>query len=346
MPVRQPTAGEYFEALKKTLTDQGKLGPAGDPNGELAAALNTISSTLGGGQAAASSGGKTSGRGGKSTSKGGGGRVQGTRKGKVQGVSGDAQTNELLQNMWNSIQMMQEQLAAKEDSPTLTLDQRMALEQGLARGMSDDELALLALRFKKANDLLDKNSEFYKKMEGTTMDEYMAELQKKIDDQQEVDKAKKMKEVEETMKRFATPAWFQVMQAALGAGGELASMAGNISQSYRGNLAQALLNAANTGTPGLSAQRAAAFGDPRANTGIATTASALKQQHIGNRNKAIGDSINRVTRILSGQLGAEQQQQRQLRTLLELDPTNEYYRTDFGRWRLGQQMARFSRDLQ
>ena len=271
----------------------------------------------------------------------GAGSVQGNRTGNVQGASaagGGMNTNALLQSIFERIQNIEAQLAERK-RPTFTESQLLALDQGIEKGMSDEELELMALRFKWANGLRDKNSELYKKLEKGISEEYMAELQKTIAKQEQEAKNKKLKEVNETMKRFNTPVWNQVLQVVLGAGGEIASAIGNNSQSYRNNLAQALLNAANTGTPGLSSERAAAFGDPRANTGMITTAKALKQQHIGNRNKIIGDTINRIANIIGGRADMEYQQRRQLRTLLELDPTNEYYRTDYGRSRLYQTMA-------
>lgn len=302
---------------------------------------NSVNRGSGGGGNVPSRSGRGSGK--KSST----GSVQGNRVGKEQGASaagGSMDTNTLLKNMLDRILKIEAQLAAKEQ-PNFTQGQLTAMEQGMASGMSDEELQLMALRFKRANDLLDKNSEFYKKLENKTIEEYITELQKKVEDQQQAAKDKKLEEVNETMKRFAAPAWYQALQIGLNGAGEIASAIGNNSQDYRGNLAQALLNAANTGTPGLSSERAAAFGDPRANTGMITTAKALKQQHIGNRNKAIGDTINRITKIIGGRADAEYQQQRQLRTLLELDPTNEYYRTDYGRWRFGQQAWKDTRNL-
>lgn len=256
--------------------------------------------------------------------------AQGTRTGSVQGV--EAENNALLKSLLEAVKGLQAQQAqqaaqAAPSSMFLTPEQKALIENAIANRRDMDEVKRMMLRFKMLNELDDPESELYKSLSDESMEQYLAEQEQKKKDDAAAQKALDQQELEQRIGRYATPKWLQVFQAVANVGGNVASMAGDVSQSYRGNLAQALMNAANMGTPGLSAQRAAAYGDPRANTGAITAAQALKQQHIGNRNKIIGDTINNILQGISGGLTSEHLQQRQLRTLLEERPSGAYFQT-------------------
>lgn len=236
-------------------------------------------------------------------------------------VMADAQSyakgkNILAQNMMQNTTV--------KEAPDMSFSEYQwdALNRAAERGASEDELKSMMLRFNMINGYNDPESDLYKSLSDGTMEEYLSgkEKQQKLESQQGI---------EDALKRYAMPGWMQALQAGALAVGELASFAGNNSQSYRSKLAQAMINAANSGTPGLSAERAAKYGDPRANAGYFGTARALRQQHIGDRNKMLGDTINRVLRGVTGQLGAEQQMQRQYRSLLEARPPGLWYQTNW-----------------
>ena len=281
-------------------------------------------------QAARASGGRAS---------GGRGAAQGTRTGVVQGM--DAQNNALLKGILEAIQGLQAQQAqqaqqaaqAAPSSMFLTPEQKALIESAIANRRDMDEVKQMILRFKMLNELNDPESELYKSLSDGSMEKYLAEQEQKKKDDADAQKALNQQELEDRIRRYATPTWLKAVQIAANVGGNIASAVGNNSQSYRNSLAQALMNAANMGTPGLSAQRAAMYGDPRANTGAITAAQALKQQHIGNRNKIIGDTINNIVQGLAGGFTSEHLQQRQLRTLLEEHPPGYYYQTGYQMWK-------------
>ena len=256
------------------------------------------------------------------------GATQGTRTGKVQGAkSVEAENNALLKSLLQAVQGLQAQQAQRAKPASLTEEQIAALNQAVAFGKDEDTLKHMMLRFQMLNDYTDPESDLYKSLSDGTMEKYLAEQEQKKKDEAAEQKKQNLQDLDKRLKRYATPAWLKAVQAVANIGGNVASMAGNMSQSYRNNLAQALMNAANMGTPGLSAQRAAMYGDPRANTGAAAVAQALKQQHIGNRNKIIGDTINNILQGISGGFTSEHLQQRQLRTLLEEHPSGDYFQT-------------------
>lgn len=258
----------------------------------------------------------------------GSGAEQGARRGRVQGVT--AQNNALLRSILEIVQGLQAQQETRPATASMfTQEQMDSFNRAIARGADEDELKRMMLRFKMLNDLNDPESELYKSLSDGSMEKYLAELEQKKKDDAATQKALDRQELEQRIGRYATPKWLQALQIAASIGGNIASVAGNVSQSYRGNLAQALMNAANMGTPGLSAQRAAMYGDPRANTGAITAAQALKQQHIGNRNKIVGDTINSILQGITGGLTSEHLQQRQLRTLLEERPSGDYFQTSW-----------------
>ena len=272
------------------------------------------------------------------------GATQGTRTGKVQGAkSVEAENNALLKSLLKvveGLQAQQAQQAQQKSATSFTEEQIAALNHAIVTGKDEADLKRMMLRFKMMNEYANPESELYKNLSDETMGKFLAEYEQKKKDEADAQKALNQQDMENRIKKYATPNWLKAVQLAANIGGNIASMAGNISQSYRGNLAQALMNAANMGTPGLSAQRAAMYGDPRANTGAATAAQALKQQHIGNRNKIIGDTINNILQGISGGFTSEHLQQRQLRTLLEERPSGAYFQTAWQQAKNSGELAR------
>ena len=269
------------------------------------------------------------------------GKVQGTRTGKVQGAqSVEAENNTLLKSLLQAVQGLQDQRAQQARGDSFTDAQIEALNRAVMSGNDEDTLKRMMLRFRMLNEYTNPESDLYKSLSDGTMERYLMEQALKEEDRAVAQEARNQQKIESRLRRYAPPAWLKAVQAVANIGGNVASAAGNISQSYRGNLARALMNAANMGTPGLSAQRAALYGDPRANTGAVTVAQALKQQHIGNRNKIIGDTINNILQGISGGFTSEHLQQRQLRTLLEERPSGAYFQTAWQQAKNSGELAR------
>lgn len=263
----------------------------------------------------------------------GNGSTQGTRTGSEQGTSNE--TNVLLKKLMEAVQGLQAQQAQQTASPAMAFsqEQKTLINNAIANKADMDDVKQMMLRFKMFNEFSDPDSELYKSLSDGTMEKYLAERGQKKESEAAAQAKRRQQELESSLKKYAMPAWMQALQFAMNAGGEVASMFGNISQSYRSNLAQAMMNAANSGTPGISSERKAAFGDPLEGAGYLGTAKALKQQHIGNRNQYVGNAINSVLKSIAGGLNAEQQIQRQYRTQMELGPSQEFYRTLYNRTR-------------
>ena len=235
----------------------------------------------------------------------------------------------ILKNMLGGITM-------PSHAPKYTVSQKESLERMAESGASMDELKLMMARYDMVNAYANGDAEALKGLEDGTMEEYIRSLSDKVAAGKASEEALRQQGLEKAVKNYAMPAWMQFLQAAALGVGEAASAAGNISQSYSSKLAQAMINAANSGTPGMSSQRKAAFGDPLEGAGYLGTAKALKQQHIGDRNKMIGDTINRILRGVTGQLGAEQQMQRQYRSLIEQRPPGHWYQTNWNLYKNSQ----------
>ena len=356
----------YLRHLTDILRGKGMLSPDSDPEGRLAAAVDTISAALGGGSVSgvAHSGGNTAQPQEKPqpqqspnellkgmmedaiqragvTPQGMKGTTEQGQPGVFAGIKlkpEEAQVfasrvlnnkedpNTVLNDMRKYATFKDDLSKMTEDATSGNLDmyftryQKQMLDDAAASGASEDELMNMMLRFKMLNDYSDPNSEYYGKLSDGS-------LRKHLDEREQQRKDTRLQEVTNAMKRYAAPMWLQILQGVAAAGGATASAIGNNSQSYRHNLARAMMNAANAGTPGLSAERKAAFGDPLEGAGYLGTAKALKQQHIGNRNKIIGDTINMALNAIVGNISAEHMQQRQLRTLLEERPSGAYFQT-------------------
>lgn len=259
----------------------------------------------------------------------GNGSVQGTRTGNKQGA--DNETNVLLKKLMEAVQGLQAQQAqqAAASSSGFSQDQWEALNRAAERGMDEDDLRRMMSKFAFLNSARDPESELYRSLTNGTMAEYLKGVEQKSAAAKQAEEQKRKDAINQALKAYKMHPGLMAANIAGQAIGNVASAAGDISNAYRSNLASAIMTAASQGSPGTSSEQKAKFGDLWANPTPAQIGKAAGHQYVGQKNKIIGDTINRVIQGVLGNINAESQIQRQFRTQMELHPSQEFYRTNY-----------------